>query len=215
MTTSANVKYRRPRHRKPTAVHGTPCTSPTRGPRAQKRHKDMTEGMMAVGTVCTGNDPGGEPKGMHANASANELAEAPYQCVQRPELGTSLGGIASVILHNKAHTLGKTWDSFKPTPHADLRGYFCVSFEPTAVGGVKYVTHRILLALVLLWSNTYADMAQWEIVTLEWPEQRNYVDCVIMVSQWTDALYFDQDYVQYYRDKRLLSFIQGRVAHFR
>jgi len=40
------------------------------------------------------------------------------------------------------------------------------------------------------------------------------VVCVVMVSQWIDALYFDQDYVLYYRDKGLLSFIQAELLIF-
>ncbi|KAJ8429742.1 LOW QUALITY PROTEIN: hypothetical protein Cgig2_023131 [Carnegiea gigantea] len=102
---------------------------------------------------------------------------------------------------------------------------------------------RIALVLAFLPSTTYADAAQWEVVTPKCPEQRKTIvhdilqpglfmymlpflfhnghDCGVFVMAYmellslkADGFHFDQDRVARYRDRCLLSFPQGRVAHF-
>ena len=48
---------RRPRSRKPTAVHGTPYTDPTRLPGARKKQKDITEGSAGADPPGADSDP--------------------------------------------------------------------------------------------------------------------------------------------------------------
>ncbi|KAJ8430634.1 hypothetical protein Cgig2_026379 [Carnegiea gigantea] len=75
----------------------------------------------------------------------------------------------------------------------------CYQMQQTRTGRHLWIA-LIALVLVSVQSNTYVDAAQWEVVTPECLEQRKY--------------YFDQDCAPHYRDKYLLSFIQGRITHF-
>ncbi|KAJ8419910.1 hypothetical protein Cgig2_000657 [Carnegiea gigantea] len=80
---------------------------------------------------------------------------------------------------------------------------------------------RIALVLAFLRSTTYANVGQWEVVTPKCPEQKNGHGCGVFIMAFMDLLSlkadgfeFDQDCAAHYRDKCLLSFIQGQVAHF-
>ncbi|KAJ8437856.1 hypothetical protein Cgig2_002990 [Carnegiea gigantea] len=80
---------------------------------------------------------------------------------------------------------------------------------------------RIALVLAFLRSTTYAHAGQWEVVTPKCPEQRNRHDCGVfamafmdLLSVKADGFEFNQDSVAHYRDKCLLSFLQGLLAHF-
>jgi len=56
---SSNIVTRirmKPRCREPTLVHGTPFTNPTHMPSAQKRQKEMKEGMMGADTPRAAGD---------------------------------------------------------------------------------------------------------------------------------------------------------------
>ncbi|KAJ8422349.1 hypothetical protein Cgig2_015344 [Carnegiea gigantea] len=106
-----------------------------------------------------------------------------------------------VTLHNKGRISSVVWDNFKATPQPDVR-------------------YRIVVVLTFLRSTTYADAGQWEAVTPKCPEQRNGHDCGVFVMAFMDLLSlkvdgfeFDQDCDAHCRDKCLLSFIQGPVAH--
>ncbi|KAJ8424262.1 LOW QUALITY PROTEIN: hypothetical protein Cgig2_019207 [Carnegiea gigantea] len=75
---------------------------------------------------------------------------------------------------------------------------------------------RIAFILAFLRSSTYVDAGHWEVLTPNCPEQRNGHDCGVFVMAFmkllslkADGFEFDQDCVPYYRDKCLLSFLQG------
>ncbi|KAJ8444560.1 hypothetical protein Cgig2_021310 [Carnegiea gigantea] len=166
--------------------HSNIVTLMKRWSRSQKlATRDITKGMMAAEMACADSDPcersvglevylkanyvrfvklmeqwslnavrhGRGPEGMHAKASTCELVEGSHQCGSK---GRSWGQVREVIVYNKAHISGKIWDSFKLAPHVDLR-------------------YRIALGLAFRQPNTYADAAQWEVVTPECLERRKYV----------------------------------------
>ncbi|KAJ8432091.1 hypothetical protein Cgig2_001172 [Carnegiea gigantea] len=106
----------------------------------------------------------------------------------------------NVILHNKARIAAMIWDTFKRPPHADVRYLLMLS--------TLALLQRIVFILAFLRSATYADAAHGH-------------DCGVFVMAFmellslkADGFHFDQDCVPLYRDKCLLSFIQGRLAHF-
>ncbi|KAJ8427792.1 hypothetical protein Cgig2_032851 [Carnegiea gigantea] len=80
---------------------------------------------------------------------------------------------------------------------------------------------RIALLLEVLNSTTYIDAGLWDVITPKCPEQRNGHDYGVVFMAFIDFLplkvdgfEFDQACVAHYRDKYLLRFQQGRVAHF-
>ncbi|KAJ8425387.1 hypothetical protein Cgig2_018476 [Carnegiea gigantea] len=222
---------RKPKSQKPATVHGSPFTDPTHLLGAQKSKKEMNEGVTgadkprAVDNLGEGSvdppvldmqplsveglyfralvsngdglgDQGGDHAGVSAEARASKLVMGPHLC------GSKGGSRGQVTLHNKGRISGVIWDNFEATPPSNL----CYS---------------IALVLAFLHSITYADAGQWEVVTPKCPEQKNGHDYGVFVIAFIDLLSvkvdgfeFDQDYVAHYRDKCLLSILQGRVAHF-
>ncbi|KAJ8453089.1 hypothetical protein Cgig2_014852 [Carnegiea gigantea] len=81
---------------------------------------------------------------------------------------------------------------------------------------------RIAFILAFVRSASHANAAQWELCNPPYPEQMNNGhDCGVFVVAFMELLclkangfHLDQDCIPLYRDKCLLSFIQGRVAHF-
>ncbi|KAJ8444429.1 hypothetical protein Cgig2_005951 [Carnegiea gigantea] len=143
-------------------------------------------------------EQGGGPQGVPVEASASQLVTVPHQCRSK---GRSRGQVGQVILHNKTRIAGMIWDNFKPAPQPYLRYVFMPLLEtteghwlllvadvhercflvydslrsPADKKGWEFVeSARIALVLAFLRSTTYADAAQWEVVTPECPEQRKY-----------------------------------------
>ncbi|KAJ8424520.1 hypothetical protein Cgig2_025782 [Carnegiea gigantea] len=106
------------------------------------------------------------------------------------------------------------WKQLRVTgccPVADLRRHYFFLYDSLSSAADKNrpaLLGSTMNSLAFLWSNTYVDAAQWEVVTPDGHGRGVFVMAHMdYLSLKGDGLYFDQDCVPHYRDKCLLSFI--------
>ncbi|KAJ8440450.1 hypothetical protein Cgig2_013609 [Carnegiea gigantea] len=103
-------------------------------------------------------------------------------------------------------------------------------WSPADKNRQELMESTISLVLVFLRSTTYADATQTIVHDIFEPGLVMYMlsylfhsghdygvfvmSCMELLSLKANGFHFDQDYIAHYRDKCLLSFLYGRVAHF-
>ncbi|KAJ8453381.1 hypothetical protein Cgig2_008265 [Carnegiea gigantea] len=123
-----------------------------------------------------------------------------------------------VILHNEVHISGITWNSFKPAPQADL----CYVFMPlleTIEGHWLLLVAELSEGHFLVYDSLLSPAHKNRRELLDSAMILDMIAVFVMaymdlLSVKADGYHFDQDCVAHYKDKCLLSFLHGRVAHF-
>ncbi|KAJ8425821.1 hypothetical protein Cgig2_028182 [Carnegiea gigantea] len=143
--------------------------------------------------------------------------------------------LQEVILHNKARILGKIWNSFKMPLSANLRYMFMSLLKITESHWFHSITYlcedcffvydslssagdknRDALVDSAVSHNSCCVKYRTNVVL---NVDAGIRDCICICIRMechvlAYGLYFNQDYVAHYKDKFLLSFMQGRIAHF-
>ncbi|KAJ8423572.1 hypothetical protein Cgig2_013325 [Carnegiea gigantea] len=199
---------RKPQSQRPAVVHCNPFTDPTRL-WVLEGYISAPLSAMEMELVTKGRGHAG----VSVEAHVSKLVTRPHPC------GSKGGSRGQVTLHNKGRISGVICDNFKATPQPDVRyrSFLVYDSLPSPAAKTKRElldSTRIAFVLTFLYSITYVDAGQWEVITPKCPEQKNGHDYGVFVMAFmnllslkADGFEFDQDCVAHYRDKCLLSFI--------
>ncbi|KAJ8432413.1 LOW QUALITY PROTEIN: hypothetical protein Cgig2_013827 [Carnegiea gigantea] len=163
---------------------------------------------------------GGGHARVSAEARAGKLVKGLHPC------GSKWGSRGQVTLHNKGRISGVIWDNFKATPQSDVRYVFMPQLETTdghwllLIADLQEHSFLVYDSLPSLAVKTRRELLDSTVspglVTLLFVCLDSGHDCGVFVMAFMDLLSlkadgfeFDQDCVVHYRDKCLLSFIQG------